>query len=271
MKVLEEALQRTLERGRAEYGPLPLSYEEFVAGVATVAPPPAAGGDLVRVLDHPWSGDLFLARACEARTPGAWEVVNQRFVPIVRSVLSRLGASADEAEEVARELPGYLLQPPRSGGAETLMGTYDGSGSLLAWLSSIARNRFYDRRRAESGPFAELSDVAGDDPPAFVVGVETGERLEKALKVALLDLSTRETFLLIWKFHNNLSGAEMARRLGVSEPRVSQLLRRTVAKIRASVLERIRDDSAPQWASRDELWPALRNVVIKLLSEREID
>jgi RNA polymerase sigma factor (sigma-70 family) len=271
MAVPEEALQRTFERGRAEYGPLPLSYEEFTAGVAAVAPPPAAGGDLVKILEQAWSGDLFLARACEARTPGAWEVLSQRFVPIVRSVLRRIGASAVEAEEVARELPGYLLQPPRGGCARTLMGTYDGSGSLLAWLSSIARNRFYDRRRAGSGPLGESFGAGGDDPPAIMVGAETGERLEEALKVALLDLTTRETFLLIWKFHDNLPGAEMAERLGVSEPRVSQLLRRTVAKIRASVLERIRDDSAPQWASRDELWAALRNVVGKLLSERKID
>ena len=88
------------------------------------------------------------------------------------------------------------------------------------------------------------------------------------MHAALLDLSTRETLLLVWKYRDTMAQCEMAERLGISEPRVSQLMRRTVEKVRESVLTRIQDESAPQWASRDELWAALRNVVGRLLADR---
>ena len=53
-----------------------------------MAPPPAAGGDVLGILGREWCGDLFLARACEERTPGAWAVLTRRFVPAIRAGLT---------------------------------------------------------------------------------------------------------------------------------------------------------------------------------------
>ena len=263
----QQLLREAFERGRKEYGELGVEFEAFSERALKAV----AGRDAEAALATAPVTDLYLALACELRRPGAWETFSRRYEPGLRAVALRFGASAPLAEELVQELPGVLIHPPASGRAAALIGTFDASGTLFSWLATILQRRLTDRRRQERPhpPAALESDDA--DPPAAVVDAETGRRLREALKEAYLDLSTRESHLLVWKFLDNLPQHRMAERLGVSEARVSQLLKRTTEKVRVRVLDRIRDESSPTWASRDALWAALRDVVGQLLSEHRID
>jgi len=230
-----------------------------------------SGRDVEAVLATVSVSDLYLALACELRRAGAWESFARRYEQGLKAVALRCGASATLAEELVQELPGVLIHPPASGRAAALIGTFDASGTLFSWLATILQRRLIDRRRQERPRPPAAIESDGTDPPMAVVDAETGRRLREALKDAYLDLSTRESHLLVWKFLDSLPQHEMARRLDVSEARVSQLLKRTTEKVRIRVLDRIRDESSSTWASRDALWAALRDVVGQLLSERRID
>ena len=264
---LEDDLREAYRRGEAEYGALPLEFDAYARRmigtlVRRLGPDEAALGAALRGAN---STDLFLAIACDLKTPGAWEILSRRFYPGLRAIALRGGASEAEAEEIARELPGALIAP--AGDAATRIAGYDGTGSLFSWLASIANRHHLDRlRAAKKAP--DMPVPATPSPPDVVVGAETGERVESALRETLLDLTMRETVLLVWKYRDNLSQHNMAVRLGVSEPRISQLMKRTIEKVRAGVRQRIRDESSPQWASRDQLWTALRNVVGNLLNHQ---
>jgi RNA polymerase sigma factor (sigma-70 family) len=263
----EQALRAAFESGIEEYGDFDVEFDAFCER-ATAA---VAGRDAAAALGSVAMADLYLALACELRRPGAWETFATRFDHGLKAVARRCGAPSPLAEELVSELPGALIHPPPNRRAETLIGTYDASGTLFSWLATILQRRLIDRRRKERPHPPPQTEFAGADPPMAVVDAETGRRLREALKEAYLDLSTRESHLLVWKFLDNLPQQEMARRLDVSEARISQLLKRTTEKVRTRVLDRIRDESSPTWASRDALWTALKDVVAQLLSERRID
>ena len=58
-----------------------------------------------------------------------------------------------------------------------------------------------------------------------------------ALQRALAGLSRREQLILTWRFADNLTQAEIGRRLGVSQMQVSRLLRRSLARARDALVE----------------------------------
>lgn len=267
----EDALRAAFERGRDEYGALPLGFEAYADQALRVIRPRAAGEPraIEAALGAPPATDLYLAIACDARVPGAWELLEQRFAVRLEQQVRRFGATPVEAEELVRELPGVLINPSARSDAATLIGTYDASGTLFSWLTTILSNRLTDRRRRRKTDSLRSSESDDElDPPGSVVNAETVRRIEEVMKPALLDLPARDYFLLTWKYHDNLPQHEMARRLGVSEARVSQLLKRVTLRISTAVRDRIRDESAPYWAAQADLWTALRNVVRNLLAER---
>lgn len=273
---LDSELRAAYSRAQAEYGELPLAFEAYADRLLRVLFARLAREDgavsrarIERALGEPVASDLYLAIACDTMASGSWEALSRRFFADLRAVAIKAGASEAEAEELARELPGSLIHPPPGAGTRTRLGTYDGSGSLFSWMASIARNQLADRHRRSAPSVAPPHRV--HTPAEMIVGAETGERLEEALRHALLDLPMRESLLLVWKFCDDLPQHQMAVRLGISEARVSQLMKRTVDRVRASVLEQIRDESSPTWASREELWAALRNIVGQLLDTRRID
>lgn len=271
---IEQSLREDRERfeeayrtGEETYGPLPLDFDRFARRVATL---------MFDSVDSPHSlatlhvADLYLAIACDERVPGAWEVFDRTFVPRMGGMARRLGASAEQADEIARGLSGELISPPANGRTRTRLGGFTGRGSLFAWLSVTVRNRLTDRvrrRRPDSGTdeIQDLSDDTDPDPPLRVVGSETSERLRVALRDALLDLSTRESLILLWIYRDNQTQAQISKVLKVSVPRVSQIKKRAEARVAASVRRSIKDDSFSAWPSRDWIWDSLKRAVSDLL------
>ncbi len=104
-------------------------------------------------------------------------------------------------------------------------------GSERAWLFGIARNAALDelrRRRRHTQMPAEPGDrdetAAHDEREQLLLRV--------TLRRALETLSPRERELVALKFHADLSNAELAHVLGVSESNAGTMLHRTITKLR---------------------------------------
>jgi RNA polymerase sigma factor (sigma-70 family) len=209
--------------------------------------------------------DLFLAVACDAGAAGAWETFQARYLPRVRGLADRLGASSDEARELTETLPGYLCEPPPAGQARTRLGTYDGTGSLFGWLSIIVRRRILLGRRApgaresSSGPTSRAS--RDSEPLPSALNVEGAGLLEEAFRTAWSRFSPLERIVFLFRFRDGRSQKEIAGTLQVSEPRVSVLLKQARAKLQETVLQRL----GPGLAGGDGEWNALRDAVARIL------
>ena len=218
--------------------------------------------------------DLFLAVACEERAPGAWEAFHSRYAPRVRSLALRQGATPQQAEGLAEEMGGALLLPPARGRARTRLGTFDGTGSLAAWLAAVVAHRLADLRRARqsrsldealrreeedgAAPDPALADSRSDPAPR-AASREEAARLERAVRGALEGLTRREREAILGKYRDGLSQEDIARRMGVGSPRVSRLLAAAHGKIGRAV--RAEAGGAAPEPGEDASWADLRDAI----------
>ena len=103
-----------------------------------------------------------------------------------------------------------------------------------AWLYTIARNIItdYHRRKkpvTDSEMIDELTDTTNDTPEVATEKVLTRERLARAIAT----LPEQAQSIVIWKFVENVSAAEIATRLGISEGNVRIQQMRALKKLRA--------------------------------------
>lgn len=110
-------------------------------------------------------------------------------------------------------------------------------GTARALLFTIARNAALDElRRRRRRPLVELSAaerLAG--APAAGGTPDEVERRE-TVRVALAELPARDREIVLLKFHGQLSNAELARALGISESNAGTRLSRALAKLRVGSL-----------------------------------
>ena len=101
-------------------------------------------------------------------------------------------------------------------------------GSERAWIFGIARNAALDelrRRRRTASLVAE--------PPDEVLVPHDEEAVRRAtVRTALEGLEPRDREIVALKFHGDLSNAELAKVLGLSESNASTRLHRAVTKLR---------------------------------------
>jgi len=253
--------------GKAAHPGISMESERFAKRIVGSAPEgPSGVADRLAALR---TEDFFLASACELGCAGAWERLWEQYLPRMRAMALRWGAAESEAEEVARDLPGALMARPEHGRVATQLGTYTGSGSLLAWLGTVVDRELSRRRHARAPSLADELDfhIAPDGlpPPDAVVHSETGERVSAALESALLDLSAREFLLVVAKFRDGLSQRDIARQLDISEQRVSVLMTRALDRVREAVRRDVPDETAAQWPARYGLAEVLKSVIARLL------
>jgi RNA polymerase sigma-70 factor (ECF subfamily) len=112
-------------------------------------------------------------------------------------------------------------------------GSYDERrGTARAWLFGIARNAALDelrrRRRVAALPDEQTADLpagpAGDDP-------ETIAR-RATVRAALARLEPRDREVIALKYNGDLTNAEIAKLLGVSESNAGTRLHRAMTKLR---------------------------------------
>jgi RNA polymerase sigma-70 factor, ECF subfamily len=106
-------------------------------------------------------------------------------------------------------------------------------GTPRAWLFAIARNAALDELRRRRRQPSEPGDVDAARGP-LGGGVEELDQVERraALQPALLSLAPREREIVLLKFHGQLTNAELARVLGISESNAGTRLHRALLSLR---------------------------------------
>jgi RNA polymerase sigma factor (sigma-70 family) len=104
-------------------------------------------------------------------------------------------------------------------------------GTPRAWLFAIARNAALDELRQRR------RRPRGDLPQEISAGARSSEALDAverraAVGQALAALSPREREVVLLKFHGELSNAELARALGISESNAATRLHRALTRLR---------------------------------------
>ncbi len=110
-------------------------------------------------------------------------------------------------------------------------------GSPRGLLFTIARNAALDelrrrKRREPAAPGAEESLAAGAAPGAHPEDVERRDSVRRALA----ELSPRDREVVLLKFHGQLTNAELARALGISESNAGTRLHRALERLRETPL-----------------------------------
>jgi RNA polymerase sigma-70 factor, ECF subfamily len=159
----------------------------------------------------------------------------------------KLDADAFEAlfRECASDVHGYLISLLRDRStaeditAQAFERLYRSRGRLdrrrgtpRAWLFAIARNAALDelrRQRRTSSHQADASSPA--QPPVTDHAFEQAER-RMIVAAALASLPLRERELVLLKFHGQLTNAELAHTLGISESNVGTRLHRALGHLR---------------------------------------
>lgn len=226
LSLADERVRRTYESGRKAHPHVDLPFEEF-AGRARRAVP-----------KHD-NTDYFLAVACDAGVPGAWERLQDRFHRPLRAMLRRRGAARHDIAQLLDEVWGRLASPPPRGGARTRIGTYDGQGPLLAWLTTVAWRRLADHWRKAAGlaalPEEPTPAEHTADPADRLEETETEALIGSVLEQAWASLTDRELEVVVLKYRHVMPQTEIARALRVSPSRVTRLLQSATRRLRDAI------------------------------------
>ncbi len=105
-----------------------------------------------------------------------------------------------------------------------------GRGTPRAWLFAIARNAALDElRRRQRQPHAEAHESVEERD--FTEAIEQVER-RATVREAMGRLALRDREVVLLKFHGQLSNAELARALGISESNAGTRLHRALVRLR---------------------------------------
>jgi RNA polymerase sigma factor (sigma-70 family) len=109
-------------------------------------------------------------------------------------------------------------------------------GTARALLFTIARNAALDElRRRRRQPLASFAAETIAAPPVLTGAAEDVERRD-SVRQALAALPLRDREIVLLKFHGQLSNAELAQALGISESNAGTRLHRALARLRESPL-----------------------------------
>jgi RNA polymerase sigma factor (sigma-70 family) len=189
--------------------------------------------------------DLVLACACEAGDAGAWAAFDQCYRDRLVGYAVRRGISGADADAVVSDVIGDLCAPPTRGTTRSILGTYDGSGSLFGWLSIVVLRRIAGAARsrkplsldalADAGAADHATPRAGVAAPAepddHLHEAEVTMRFAEAFRAAWAGLSPQERLALVAKHRDGLTQRRAGEILGVGEARASRVVAAGVGKL----------------------------------------
>jgi RNA polymerase sigma factor for flagellar operon FliA len=229
----------------------------------TIGREPSVGSDRAEAerVGHP---EPVIALGASAREPSApprsawrWRgcPVDQRdidaYLPLVRRVVQkvarRLPANVQRDDLLAAGVCGLVDSLRRNGG--------DG-GAAFAWYARVRiRGAIFDELRAQDwlsrrvrarldgadgeapACFVSFEDVAGGDETELAGGDDPSELVEasaqrKALAAAMAQLPERERLIVARYYFDGARLKDIGAELGLSEPRISQILARALGRLR---------------------------------------
>jgi RNA polymerase sigma-70 factor (ECF subfamily) len=170
----------------------------------------------------------LVRRAKDGDESALVEIYNQCQAPIYRYVYYRVGSAA-LAEELTAEVFVRLVDK---------IGTFREQGRpILAWLYAIAHNLVADHQRREGRaawfPLDEAMAADEDGQPSQVVEVR---ETQSYILAALETLTEPQRQVILMKFMEARSNAEVAAILGKDEGAVKSLQHRALAALRRTLL-----------------------------------
>jgi len=247
----ENALQRLLDCGRAEYASIHIDDQTIATILGT------------RELDVRCAADLYLAAAALASDSGALRILEgllADIAPALRGIVSD-----HDIDDIVQELRVRLVVGDRRGPA---LEAYAGKGPLRAWLRvSLVRAGFDRRRKPVDVLLDETAWLAmpgiATDPSLVALRKTAGPAIRAAFEAALSKLEARERLILRQHLLDGLSPPDLATLYGVHRVTAFRWLaaikQRVLADVRASLhdslhidevtldslMRRVRDSAAP--------------------------
>ena len=203
--------------------------------------------------------DLALACACSEGTEAAWEFFVEHFRRELRdasrAILRASGSANDtRAEELADSLYAelYGMRTASSGHRKSLFEYFHGRSKLSTWLRAVLAQRHVDLLRSRRGTIS--LETEEDEPPLELAQPATAASpdphrakylalIDRALAMALANLTPRERMLLACYYVDQLTLAEIGKVLGEHESTVSRQLERTRRALRETVTGVLRSGS----------------------------
>lgn len=150
----------------------------------------------------------------------------ERFSDAVYSYVSwRLAPATDAAEDVVQEV---FIAAWRG------LGAYQGESGLSGWLMGIARHKVQDYYRKTLRNAEGQEDA---EEPATESGLDEAlfaREREDRVRAALAGMPEIYRIVLVWRYWDEQSGAEIARAVGRTEKAVERLLFRARLQFRAN-------------------------------------
>lgn len=226
---LETAARQAVAAARTRWPELVIDEDEFVQLVVERAP----------VEEPPFLVELVLATACVQGDGGAIRCFHREMFDRVDRVLSRLGLSAADADDVKQEIRTKLLL------GDAKLAQYQGTGPLAQWVASVAGREALGamRKRKASDSLSDDEDLldAADDPELQTLKTRHGAEFKEAFQAAVADLSARDRAILRAMIVDDRGVNEVAAVYGIHRVTAS----RWVSEIRHALLKgtraRLRD------------------------------
>jgi RNA polymerase sigma-70 factor, ECF subfamily len=222
-----------LDAARASFPDFHVDGEAFLRHVAARV---EGQSDLAGALDGIAGSDLYLAFACAQADAKAVAEFERRHVAEVPRALSRLGPTAEFADEVQQALRERLLV--RQGDRPARIADYSGRGPLGAWVRvaavRLALSLKRTRRQAPvlPGDVPELGAVL-IDPEMDALRRRYRDVLKEAVQAALTSLREPERVLL----RRHVLEGKTVEQLGAEHGVHASTISRRITRIRGTVLE----------------------------------
>lgn len=169
--------------------------------------------------------DAQLARRCREGEASAWRELVRRFTPLVYRVARRMLPSDADAEDASQQT---FVRVHRS------FGSYDPGRPLAAWVARIAYHvalRRLGTRSARPAATVEPESLKDADAPPPDRGPEARETAA-LVDGALARLSAQDRGLVMLRYREGLSDAELAEATGMPIGTVKTRLFRARATLR---------------------------------------
>jgi RNA polymerase sigma-70 factor, ECF subfamily len=241
-------------------------FERAIAASVAHASIDAGSVDPARHVASLHLDDLALAAACAEGTEAAWD----HFVREYRPALYRAADAIDPAGG-AREIADALFADlygltSEAGERRSLFRHFHGRSRLTTWLRAVLAQRYVDAIR-ERRRFDPLPDDEADEAPGASRQRETATPeqsrftvlVQAVLAAAMSSLAPRDRLRLSMYYVHRLTLAEIGRAFGEHEATASRHLARTRRELRASMVQRLRDDHGLDEPAIDECFRAAMN------------
>jgi len=230
---LEAALAGALADARARWSELAFDDATSVRHLAATWNP-----DSTLVLLPAFAAELVLAAACLAGDGAAIRVFNKEMFERVDRVLSRLGITGADADDVKQDVRTKLLV---ASGGDAKLALYHGTGPLAHWVASVAGREALGsiRKRKPTEAIGDddfLAD-ASDDPQLQALKTRHGAEFKQAFQAAVAELEPRDRAILRALIVDDRSVNEIAAVYGIHRVTAS----RWVSEVRHNLLVRTRN------------------------------